>query len=192
MLTTLMYTSPRTLSLLVNYLPVVFYTLHTCAMCGPWTQPAASFMGACRGARGGALAPPGIWKKKWRHIQNALNFSLAPSALAIDTCTLYFSLKRRKKRKNFRLRLRRTEKWSIFCTARRKPVIFLKCRWFCLPLEKFLRAPMASLNRCSSDYNWLLAVKLCMHFNSSVSIRRVGCFLLLHKRRHVLTTKRNS
>ena len=44
--------------------------------------------------------------------------------------------------KNLRLRLRRVEKWSIFCTARRKRLNFFKCRWFCPPLEKFLRAPM--------------------------------------------------
>ena len=45
-------------------------------------------------------------------LEKTLKFSLAPSALAIDTP--YFSLKRRKKRKIFRLRRRRAEKWSIF------------------------------------------------------------------------------
>ena len=74
-------------------------------------------------------------------LQNTLNISLAPLALAIDT--LYFSLKLPKKRKNFRLRLGRAEKWSIcLCTARRKRVKFFKCWWFCPPLEKFLRVPM--------------------------------------------------
>ena len=34
---------------------------------------------------------------------------------------------------------------SIFCTARRKRVNFLKCWWFCPPLENFLRAPHGSL-----------------------------------------------
>ena len=64
------------------------------------------------------------------------------------TCvdTLYFSLERAKKRKHFRLRLWRTEKLSIFCTARRKRDNFLKRRWFCPPLEKFLRAPMVRQN----------------------------------------------
>ena len=65
-------------------------------------------------------------------LQNALKFSLAPSALAKDT--LYLSLERRKKRKIFCLRPRRAEK-LIFCTVRRKRVNFLKCRWFC-PLWK--------------------------------------------------------
>ena len=46
-------------------------------------------------------------------LQNTVKFSLAPSALALDT--LYFSLKRREKNaKNFRLRLRRAGKRSIF------------------------------------------------------------------------------
>ena len=58
-------------------------------------------------------------------LRNILKFSLAPPALALDT--LYVSLKRREKREKFRLRLRRAEKWSIFCTARRKRVDFLKC-----------------------------------------------------------------
>ena len=40
------------------------------------------------------------------------NFSLAPLALAIDT--LYFSLKRRKIRKNVRLRLRRAKNGQFF------------------------------------------------------------------------------
>ena len=87
--------------------------------------------------------PPWNLKKMTSYaavLQHTLKFSLAPSALATDT--LYFSLKRAKKRENFRLRLRLAEKWSIFCTARRKRVNFLKRRWFCPPLEKFLRAPM--------------------------------------------------
>ena len=63
-------------------------------------------------------------------------------ALAIDT--IYFSLKSREKRKIFCLRLWRAEKWSILGTARQKKrVNFLMCWWFCPPLEKFLRAPMA-------------------------------------------------
>ena len=93
--------------------------------------------------QGGGHLPPLEFEKMTSYaavLQNTLKFSLAPSALAIYT--LYFSLKRAKKRKNFRLRLRRAEKWSIFCTARRKRVNFLKRRWFCPPLEKFLRAPI--------------------------------------------------
>ena len=99
--------------------------------------------GRPQGGQGGHLPPPLEFEKMTSYaavLQNTLKFSLAPSALAIDT--LYFSLKRAKKCKNFRLRLRRAEKCSIFCTARRKGVNFFKCRWFCPPLEKFLRAPM--------------------------------------------------
>ena len=103
-------------------------------------------MGA-RGWGGGkrALATPLEFEKltSYRYAavsQNTLKFSLAPSALAI--VTLYFSLKRREKRKISGLRLRRAEKWSIFCTARQKRVNFLKCWWLCPPLEKILRAPM--------------------------------------------------
>ena len=78
-------------------------------------------MGARRG-EGGALAPPPWNLKKVRSyaavLQNTPKFSVAPSALAIDT--LYFTLKRREKRKMFRLRLWRAEKWSILGTARQK------------------------------------------------------------------------
>ena len=100
-------------------------------------------MGARRGGARGGTCPPLEFEKMTSYaavLQHTLKFSLAPSALATDT--LYFSVKRAKKRENFRLRLRRAEKWSIFCTARQKRVNFLKRRWFCPPLEKFLRAPM--------------------------------------------------
>ena len=36
----------------------------------------------------------------------------------------------------------------FFCTARRKRVEMLKCRWCCIPLEKFLRAPMVDVGAC--------------------------------------------
>ena len=64
-----------------------------------------SVMGARRG--GHLPPPPGIWKNTSYAavLQNTLILSLAPLALALDT--LYFSLKRREKRKSFRLRLRR-------------------------------------------------------------------------------------
>ena len=93
------------------------------------------------GGKGGHL-PPLEFEKMTSYaavLRNTLKFSLAPSALAIDI--LYFSLKRRKKRKNFRLRLRRAEKWSIFGTARRKRVNFLKCRWFCPLWKNFCGRP---------------------------------------------------
>ena len=67
------------------------------------------------GQGGGTCPPPWNLKKMTSYaavLKNTPNFSLAPSALALDT--LYFSLKRRKKRKNFRLRLRRAEKMVIF------------------------------------------------------------------------------
>ena len=77
-----------------------------------------------------ALAPPLEFVKMTSYtavLRNTLKFSVAHSELAL--ATQYFSLKRReKKRKKFRLRLRRTEKWSIYCTARQKRVDFLKCR----------------------------------------------------------------
>ena len=72
-------------------------------------------------------------------LQNTLKFSLAPPAPAIDT--LYFSLKRAKKCKNFRLRLRRAEKWLTFCTALRKRVNFLTCWWFCPLWKNFCGRP---------------------------------------------------
>ena len=71
-------------------------------------------MGARRGGQGGTC-PPLEFEKVTSYaaaLQNTLKFSLAPSALAPDT--LYFSLKRREERNHFRLRLRRTAKWSIF------------------------------------------------------------------------------
>ena len=64
------------------------------------------------GGQGGHLPPPLEFEKMTSYaavLQNTLNFSLAPSAFAIDT--IYLSLKRRKK---FRVRLWRAEKWSIF------------------------------------------------------------------------------
>ena len=70
-------------------------------------------------------------------LQNYLKFSPAPSAIAINTP--YCKLKRRKKRKNFRLRLRRAENCQILYG---KNVHFLKCSWFCLSLEKLLWPPM--------------------------------------------------
>ena len=69
-----------------------------------------------------------IWQPCCRPT-NTLKFLLAPSLLAIDT--LYFSLKRRKKRNSFRLRFRLAEKWSIFCTARQKTCQHFECWWFC-------------------------------------------------------------
>ena len=85
-------------------------------------------MGARGGGGKGALAPLEL-EKMTSYVavpQNTLKFLLAPSALV--TNVLYFSLKRRKKRNYFRLRLRRAEKWSILVVLP--------------PLEKFLRAPM--------------------------------------------------
>ena len=113
MLTTLMYTSSRTLSLLVNYLPVVFYTLHTCAMCGPWTQPAASFMGACRGARG-ALAPPLEFEKMTSYTKYPKFF-----ARAFGACYRYmYSIFQSKT-------AQKTQKFSFAPPAHRKMVNFL-------------------------------------------------------------------
>ena len=69
-------------------------------------------MGARRG--GGALAPLEFEKMTSYAavLQNTLKFSLAPTALALDT--LYFSLKRREK----------TQKFSFAPWARRKMVDF--------------------------------------------------------------------
>ena len=88
-----------------------------------------SLLGHGRPAGGGGkeALPPLEFEKVASYaavLQNTLNFSLAPSALAIDT--LYSSLKRRKKAQIFRLRPRRAEKLSIFCMARRKRVNFFK------------------------------------------------------------------
>ena len=96
-------------------------------------------MGARRGGKGGTCPPPLEFEKMTSYaavLQNTLKFSLAPSALAIDT--LYFSLKCREKRKNFRLRFRRAENVSIFKVSVD----------FCPPLEKFLRAPILSMSTC--------------------------------------------
>ena len=95
--------------------------------------------------KGGHL-PPLEFEKMTSYaavLQNTLKFSLAPSALAIDT--LYFSPKRRKKTQKFSFAPSARRKMVIFCTARRKRVNFFKCRWLCPPLEKFLRAPMVEL-----------------------------------------------
>ena len=99
------------------------------------------FWKQCMGDRtrrqgGGTCPPPLEFEKMTSYaavLQNTLNFSLAPSALALHT--LYLSLKRRKKkRKNFRLRLRRAKKWSIFFVRRAENVsAFSKCWWFCHP-----------------------------------------------------------
>ena len=76
-------------------------------------------MGARRGGgKGGHLPPPLEFEKLTSYAavqQNTLKFSLAPTALAIDT--LYFSLKRAKKCKIFRLRLRRAENVSTFLSV---------------------------------------------------------------------------
>ena len=88
------------------------------------------------GAKRGALAPLEVEKKD----VICCRPTKYSTAFALDT--LYFSLKRRKI----------THKFSFAPSARRKMVEFLcgapktcrllKCRWFCPPLEKFLRAPM--------------------------------------------------
>ena len=72
-------------------------------------------IGARRGGQPGAVAPH-PWNLKIMasyavSVQNTLKFLLASSALA--SITLKVSLKRRKNRENFRLRLRRTEKRPI-------------------------------------------------------------------------------
>ena len=101
-------------------------------------------MGARRGGGGqGGHLPPLEFEKMTSYaavLQNTLKFSLAPSALPLDT--LCFSLKRREK----------TQKFSFAPSARRKMVDLLygapkTCRLFKVsvilpPLEKFLRAPM--------------------------------------------------
>ena len=71
------------------------------------------------GGQPGAVASP--WNLKMMtsyavFVQNTLKFSLAPSALASNTLKL--SLKRRKNREKFRLRLRRAEKQVIFVSSR--------------------------------------------------------------------------
>ena len=78
------------------------------------------------GGKGGHLPPPPGFEKMTSDaavLQNTLKFSLAPSALALDT--LYFSLKRREK----------TQKFSFAPSARRKMVDILygapkTCRLF--------------------------------------------------------------
>ena len=101
-------------------------------------------MGARRGWQGGGgPLPPWNLKKNdviCCHPKNyPKNFARAYGAR--NKCPIV-QPKSPEKHKNFRLRLRHAKKWSIFCTARRKHLNFLKCRWFCPPLENFLRAPM--------------------------------------------------
>ena len=98
-------------------------------------------MGARRGGRG-ALAPPLEFEKMTSYaavLQNTLNFSLAPSALATDT--LYFSLKRRKKRNNFRLRLRRAQKWLFFVRRAENLSTFLSVSGFAPLWKNFCGRP---------------------------------------------------
>ena len=81
------------------------------------------------GGKEGHLPPPLEFEKMTSYaavLQNYLKFSLAPSALALDT--LYFSLKCLEKRLKFSFAPSARRNRSIFCTARRRRVDFLKCR----------------------------------------------------------------
>ena len=67
-------------------------------------------------------------------LQNTLNFSLVPSAL-------YFSLKRRKNRKNFRLRLRRAENGHFFARRAENVLTFLSVGGFAPLWKNFCGRP---------------------------------------------------
>ena len=104
-----------------------------------------------------------------------------PSGLALDT--LYVSLKHREKTQNFSFAPSARRKRSICCTARRKRVDFLKCRWFCTPLEKFLRSPMRciqSMLAAALTSRVLAGARICLRTRliSHARCPTTGCFSL--------------
>ena len=103
---------------------------------------AALAMGARRG--GGALAPPWNLKKVTSYaavLQNTPKFSLAPGAR--HRYHIFQSKKPRKTQNFLFAPLARRKMVDSWYGAPKKRVNFLMCWWFCPPLEKFLRAPMA-------------------------------------------------
>ena len=98
------------------------------------------------GKGGGHLPPPGIWKNDvicCRPTKYPKFFARAFGARYIFSI---FQSKTAQKTEQFSFAPSARRKWSFFCTARRKRVNFFKCRWFCPPLEIFLRAPMQPNN----------------------------------------------
>ena len=93
---------------------------------------------------GGALAPPWNLKKVTSYaavLQNTPKFSLAPGAR--HRYHIFQSKKPRKTQNFLFAPLARRKMVDSWYGAPKKRVNFLMCWWFCPPLEKFLRAPMA-------------------------------------------------
>ena len=94
---------------------------------------------------GGTLAPPPWNLKKVTSyaavLQNTPKFSLAPGAR--HRYHIFQSKKPRKTQNFLFAPLARRKMVDSWYGAPKKRVNFLMCWWFCPPLEKFLRAPMA-------------------------------------------------
>ena len=120
-------------------------------------------MGARRGGQGGHL-PPLEFEKMTSYaavLQNTLKFSLAPTALAIDT--LYFSLKRAKKCKIFRLRLWRVEKMVDFLYGAPKTCQLFKMSVVLPPLWKnFCGRPWPLLVNCVICNSLSVFIGICV------------------------------
>ena len=85
---------------------------------------------------GGTCPTPGIWKKKWRHMLPSCKI---PQFFARAFGARYrypiFQSRTSQNTQKCSNTSSASQKWSIFCTARRKLVNFLKWWWFC-PLWK--------------------------------------------------------
>ena len=130
----------QSIALLVNHRhwTTKKYVLISCVHLYYGIPTAISGMGARRGGRQGGTCPTLEFAKMTSYsvaLQNTLKFSLVPSALAIDT--LYFSLKRRKKRKIFRLRPGRAEKMVHFWYGTPKTCQIVKVSVVLPPSGKF-------------------------------------------------------
>ena len=96
-------------------------------------------MGARRGTKRGALAPPRPWNLKQMTSYAPVKYPKIFARAYGARNTLYFSLKRREK----------TQKYSFAPLAHRKTVNFCRCCWFCPVPENLLRhsCPWASARK---------------------------------------------
>ena len=132
------------------------------------------------GGKGALALLPRIWKKMTSYaavLQNTLKFSLAPSALAINT--LCFTLKRRKKRKSFRLRLRRAENGHFFARRAENVLTFLSVGGFAPLWKNFCGRPWSRADEVWAPpitfflKAFFICKALCILFQCSVSDKSV-------------------